>query len=60
MVARSVPLSLEHEIDRARLILIGIITAAICGIAIFASFAHLKALNEPHAHHGFLTPYHTA
>jgi hypothetical protein len=38
MVALSKPLSLEYEIsDRARLILIGVITAAICGIAIYAS-----------------------
>jgi len=42
MVALSEPLSLEYEIsDRARLILIGVITAAICGIVIYASFAHL-------------------
>jgi hypothetical protein len=37
MVALSEPLSLEYEIDRARLILIGVITAAICGIAIYAT-----------------------
>ena len=33
---------LEYEIsDRARLILVGVITAAICGIMIYASFVHL-------------------
>jgi hypothetical protein len=41
MVARSERLSLEYEIsDWERLILVGVITAAICGIAIYASFAH--------------------
>jgi len=42
MVARTEPLSLEYEIsDRARSILVWVITAAICGIAIYASFVHL-------------------
>jgi hypothetical protein len=42
MVARSEPLSLEYEIsNRARMVLVAVITAAICGIAIYASFVHL-------------------
>jgi hypothetical protein len=42
MVARSERLSLEYEVsDRERWILVGVITAAICGIAICASFVHL-------------------
>jgi hypothetical protein len=42
MMAWSEAVSLEYELsDWARLILIGVITAAICGIAIYASFVHL-------------------
>jgi hypothetical protein len=42
MVARLEPLSFGYEIsDRARSILVGVITVAICGIAIYASFVHL-------------------
>ena len=42
MVAQSEAVSLEYVIsDRARSILVGVITAAICGIAIYASFVHL-------------------
>jgi len=42
MVAQSEQLSSEYEIrDQARLILVGVITAAICGILIYASCVHL-------------------
>ena len=40
VVAQSEQLFSEYR-DRARLILVGVITAAICGITIYASFVHL-------------------